>query len=601
MSSLFKRCTALLLCLSLHTFSYAEPEQLFVTAQRFPVDLNQTLSSVTVIDRDQINASAAPDLPSLLAQTPSLAISRAGGGGQQTSLFLRGTESDHFLLLIDGVRVASATSGAAALNLIPLEAIERIEIVRGPRSSLYGSEALGGVIQIITNNDSDNSSPHFSLEAGSNSTYNARAGYQWVNDSTRLGINFGITDSEGIDALVGSDLDKDGHENTSIALNLQHRFNDSLRLESSILRADGSQQYDDSFDASAKPENDFVQQAASVSLFYQVGENLELGITYAQGLDELDVSSNFPNFFNTTTDQVKLTAKFSQPTYTLLAGFDYRDEQLESQTLYQESSRDNQAFYINYLGNSGAHSYGASLRADDNQAFGSETTGALSYGYTFANQLQLALSVGTAYKAPSFNDLYFPDFAPFFFSNPNLTPEKSENFEVSLRSSDTAINWQISVFQNEIEDLISFTGLTSENIAEVKIQGIELSLNADVAGWNVSANASLMDHEDVQTGAALLRRPDATANLSASRQFGAWNPQVEISYSDSRSDLDFSTFPSSVISLDEIVLVNLGMNYEVNDRWSIYAKINNLFGEDYTTIQGFNQPGIESLVGIRFR
>lgn len=601
MSSLLKQCSALLLCFSILNTAYAETEQLFVTAQRFPVDVNQTLSSITVIDREQINASTANDLPSLLAQTPSFAISRAGGPGQQTSLFVRGTESDHFLLLIDGVRVATATSGAAALNLIPLESVERIEIVRGPRSSLYGSEALGGVIQIVTKNTGEKSTPHFSLEAGSNSTYNARAGYQWVNESTRFGINLGITDSEGIDALVGSDPDKDGHDNTSVSLNLDHRFSDALRLESSLLRAAGSQQFDDSFDATAKPENDFVQQAASIALFYQPTTELELGLTYAQGLDELDVDSNFSNFFNTTTDQLKLSAKYSQPGYTLLAGFDYRDEELESQTAYQESSRDNQAFYINYLGTTGSHSYGASLRADDNQAFGSETTGNISYAYTFANELQLSLSAGTAYKAPSFNDLYFPDFAPFFFSNPDLTPEKSENIELSLGSSTSSTNWKVSLFQNEIEDLISFTGLTSENIAEAKIQGLELSLSTELAGWNMMANASLLDHEDRQTGESLLRRPDTTINLSALRRYGLWSPQLEINYSDSRNDLDFSTFPSSIITLDEFVLVNLGLSYQVNDRWSVYAKVNNLFDEDYTTIQGFNQPGIESLIGIRFR
>ncbi len=601
MSSLFKQCSVLLLGFTTLNLAFAENEQLFVTAQRFPVDVNQTLSSITVIDREQINASTASDLPSLLAQTPSFSISRAGGPGQQTSLFVRGTESDHFLLLVDGVRVATATSGAAALNLIPLESIERVEIVRGPRSSLYGSEALGGVIQIVTKNTGQKSTPHISLEAGSNSTYNARAGYQWVNDTTRLGINLGMTDSEGIDALVGSDPDKDGHDNTSVSLNLDHRFSEALRLESTLLRASGNQQFDDSFDATAKPENDFVQQAASIALFYQPTTELEVGITYAQGLDELDVDSNFSNFFNTTTDQLKLSAKYSQPGYTLLAGFDYRDEELDSQTAYQESSRDNQAFYINYLGTVGPHSYGASLRADDNQAFGSETTGNVSYAYTFANELQLSLSAGTAYKAPSFNDLYFPDFAPFFFSNPDLTPEKSENVELSLGSGNSTANWKISIFQNEIEDLISFTGLTSENIAEVKIQGLELSLSTELAGWNIIANASLLDHEDRQTGESLLRRPDTTINLSASRQFGQWNPQLEINYSDSRTDLDFSTFPSSVITLDEFALVNLGLSYQVNDRWSVYAKVNNLFDEDYTTIQGFNQPGIESLIGIRFR
>lgn len=601
MSSLLKQCSALLLCSSILNSAFAETEQLFVTAQRFPVDINETLSSITVIDREQINASPAADLPSLLAQTPSFAISRAGGPGQQTSLFVRGTESDHFLLLIDGVRVATATSGAAALNLIPLESIERIEIVRGPRSSLYGSEALGGVIQIVTKNTSETSSPHFNLEAGSNNTWNARAGYQWVNDTTRLGINLGFTDSDGIDALVGSDPDRDGHDNTSVSINLDHQFSDALRLESSLLRASGNQEFDDSFDATAKPENDFVQQAASIALFFQPVNNLEFGITYAQGRDELDVDSNFSNFFDTTTDQFKLSAKYSQPGYTLLAGYDYRDEELESQTDYQESSRDNQAFYVNYLGTTGAHSYGASLRADDNQAFGNETTGNISYAYTFANELQLSLSVGTAYKAPSFNDLYFPDFPPFFFSNPNLSPEKSENVELSLRSSNALLSWQISVFHNEIEDLISFTGVTSENIAEAEIQGLELSLATELAGWNIAANASLLDHEDMQTDESLLRRPDTTINLTASRQFRQWHPQLEINYSDSRNDLDFSTFPSSIVSLDDFVLVNLGLSYQVNERWSVYAKVNNLFDEDYTTIQGFNQPGIESLIGVRFR
>ncbi len=578
----------------------AETEELFVTAQRFPVDINKTLSNITLIERAQIAASGAADLPSLLALTPSIAISRAGGPGQQTSVFLRGTESDHFLLIVDGVRIASATSGAAALNLIPLESIERIEIVRGPRSSLYGSEALGGVIHVFTT-AANKSGVSGNIEAGSNNTINARGSYYFQTDATQAGFTIGGTSSDGIDALVGSDTDDDGHENISINANIEHNFSDALRFTASIFHTSGDQEFDDSFDANAEPRNEFTQQAISAGLTFDVNNHWQLGITVAQGRDDLDVSSNFPNFFDTTVDQLMLTAQYQSASSTFIFGYDYRDEELDSQTDYQESSRDNNAFYFNYLNSIGAHQFGISLRNDDNEAFGSETTGNVAYGFRFANGLEANISAGTAYKAPSFNDLYFPDFPPFFFANPNLQPEESENIELSLSGPISNGRWQASIFQNEITDLISFTGTTSENIAEATIQGLELSASTVLANWHLQANASILDHEDDATGAQLLRRPERTVNLTTSRTFNALTLNAEASYSSSRTDIDFSTFPSSIVELDDIWLLNVGLGYAFNDRFSVYAKISNVTDEDYQTIFGFNSPGTEFLLGVRFK
>ena len=578
----------------------AETEELFVTAQRFPVDINKTLSNVTRIERDQIVASGATDLPSLLALTPSIAISRAGGPGQQTSLFLRGTESDHFLLMVDGVRLASAASGAAALNLIPLESIERIEIVRGPRSSLYGSEALGGVVQIFTS-AVNKTGASASLEAGSNNTVNARGAFQYQTDITQASLTIGGTTSDGIDAIVGSDPDDDGHENITITANINYKLNERIRLNGNIFHASGDQEFDDSFDPSVQPRNDFTQQTISAGLTFDASDHWQLGLTVAQGRDELDVSSNFPDFFDTTVDQLKLTARHQKGNRTLLLGYDYRDEELDSQTPYQESSRDNNAIYLNYVNALGAHQFGISLRSDDNQAFGTETTGNIAYSYQFANGLEASITAGTAYKAPSFNDLYFPDFPPFFFANPDLQPEESENVELSLSDQSGNSRWQASIFQNEITDLIAFTGVTSENIAEATIRGLEISASTILADWQIQANASFLDHEDDATGDPLLRRPDTTLNLNASRTFGAWRLNAEVSYNDSRNDVDFSSFPSSIVELDEIWLLNIGASYAITERFTIYGKITNVTDDDQQTIFGFNSPGTEGLIGIRFR
>jgi len=154
------------------------------------------------------------------------------------------------------------------------------------------------------------------------------------------------------------------------------------------------------------------------------------------------------------------------------------------------------------------------------------------------------VSAGTAYKAPSFNDLYFPDFPPFFFANPNLQPEESENYEIALSGSINNGRWQASVFQNEITDLITFTGVTSENIAEATIRGFELSATTEISGWQLHANASLLDHEDDATGDQLLRRPERTVNVTTSRSIGAWTFNGEASYNSSRTDLNFNSFPS---------------------------------------------------------
>ena len=584
-------CVAMLatLCLQAQAETRLHP---VITSSRVAQSADQTMTSVSVLTREDIAQSQAQSTAELLRERiPGLDFLTTGGSGHQVSTFLRGTSSDQFLLMIDGNIVGSATTGSAAIELIPLDNIERIEVVRGPRSSLYGSEAIGGVIQVFTRSDNKTTA---SVTTGSLHTAAASAATQFGNDTTTLNLAVNHYQSEGFDVTNDSETDTDGYTNDSINLRMQHALSQHTRVFANALYADGNTEFDnDTFDN----ESDSVQQN------YQLGADTDVNPAWnsrfeiGQSKDELLTQRNSRDFFTpglinneltlfvTKRDQAHWinTIQFGDTGQANL-GADYINDKVESTTVFSETQRSNRAVYALVQDKFDRHQLQLAARLDDNEAFGSHTTGSLAWAYDITASERLRLSQGTAFIAPSFNDLYFVD--PFFSGNPNLEPETSRTSEIAFTTSQSWGSWQLIAYRTLIKNLIvlnnSFTSV--ENAAQASITGFESDFDLRRDDWNLNFNLSVIDPEDKTTGLVLQGRAKQTLKLSAARSFGSYQLGTSVLAQGPR----FANASNS-IELPGYGIINLTAAKTIDRHWQLKARLENLLDKEYSTSIDFFQ------------
>ena len=580
-----------------------DPLTIVVTASRGAETADETLVPVTVITRQEIESSAAASVSEVLGRVPGIQISNNGGAGQVSSLFLRGTESDHTLVLIDGVKVGSATLGTTPFQDLPLNQVERIEVVRGPRSSLYGSEAIGGVIQIFTRRGGQGRQPNFSVSGGSNSTGDISLGLSGGTNDRWYSVNASSFTTDGFDACRGSleagcftiEPDNDGYDNTSISIRAGSQLNEVLNLEASILNADGEAEFDGAF----QNETETRTQVGHVKAELQATEIWQSSLLVGQAKDESDnfLNGAFASQFDTTRDQVSWQNDFLVNGGRFIAGVDYTDDEVESNSEFAVTSRDNTGVFASYNTSIEGHDISVSLRNDDNEQFGSETTGGIAYGKEVGRQIRVTLGYGTAFKAPTFNELYFPGFG-----NPDLIAETSSSIDIGLSGQTGNARWSVNLFKTEIEDLIGFdpTTFLPVNINEAEITGIELIGQLNAAGWVLGGNLTLQDPEDTgggpNNGNQLARRSKETLQLSIDRDFGAWSAGASLLYrGDSYDDI------ANLTEIDTFTVVDLRAEYMFHKNWLFGVAVKNVFDEDYETAAFYNQDGINALATLRYR
>lgn len=572
---------------SAQTAGDSAPEEIIVAANRLEQSLNTVLAATTVIDKEAIRQSQAQNLAGLLAGVPGMQFSPSGGQGAQTSLFVRGTESDHTLILVDGVQMTTNSGPAGRLEFIPLDQIERIEIVRGPRSSVYGSEAIGGVVNIITKpNVQENFSGSVKLMAGTEDSSNANIGLQGKVGNTALSLNASRFETGGIDNSDRGSPDDDGYENDSFSLSLSHQFSDMFSFSSTYSSFDAESDYDDGV-----VNTDSQQFSSSVSASFT--ERWSSSLNFEQFEEDNDDAGAF-GITNSSTENLRLSW---QNTYTFDAGnllsfgVDHQEQELRYATfgaLQTDTSRDNDGVYAVYIRESGSLDFTLSLRNDDNERFGNHSTGSIAIGRDFSESVRGWVSYGTAFKAPNLIDLYvdFPSF--FFFANPNLEPETAESVELSLQADALGATWQANVFRNDIDDLIatdaSFTTLA--NIQEARIDGMEATVSTTIAEWRFDAALTLLDHENLNTGVNLLRRPEQTLSLNIAREFGALDLAINVLAQNEHLDIDPLTFGGSTVG--GFGVVNLVAGYRLNDDFDLRLRIGNVLDKEYQIVDGFN-------------
>ncbi len=588
-------------------------DEVVVTATRTARTQDETLASVSVIDRRDIERLQPASLPELLRMGAGTALSNNGGVGKQTSLFLRGAESDHVLVLVDGMKIGSATSGGAALQDIPVEQIERIEIVRGPFSSLYGSEALGGVVQIFTRRPHGAFAPHASLSAGSFGTLRASAGVGGKLGDGWYAATAAHEHTDGIDALrdnpaspfddAGLDPDRDGYRNDSLSLQGGYRFSDAWDADIRVLRAEGRNEYDGSVVDLSK----IVQQVASARLGYAPTDALMLTLRAgrADDLSDNSLDGAYSSTFETHRSLGSLQADIAAGASSLFTlGFDWLRDEVDSNTPYDVGRRLSRGAFGQWQGEFGAHALQLGLRRDEDGQFGGKTTGSALWGWDFTDALRLTASYGTAYKAPTFNELYFPGFG-----NPNLGPENSRSAEIGLRGTHARAGWTLTAFETRIEDMIAYDpGLVDaahpfgqpDNIDGARIRGVEAGGHVELAGWKLQGGLIWLDPRDRSGGAnhdnVLVRRARRSARVDIDRSFGAFSIGAGVYAAGERYD-----DPANTVRMGGHALLDLRAGYAIDRDWSLQAGIANAGDRDYETAAFYRQPGRSYSLTLRYR
>ncbi|GJM12384.1 MAG: TonB-dependent receptor [Pseudohongiella sp.] len=562
-------------------------EEVIVAANRIEQPLSAVLAATTVIDKEAIRQASAQNLAGLLAGVPGMQFSPSGGQGAQTSLFMRGTESDHTLILVDGVQMTTNSGPAGRLEFIPLDQIERVEIVRGPRSSVYGSEAIGGVVNIITKpNVREDFSGSLKLMAGTEGSSSENIGLQGKIGNTSLSLNASHFETDGIDNSDRGSDDDDGYENDSFALSLAHQFGERVSFSSTYSSFDAESDYDDGV------VNTDSQQFSGI-LTAALSERWDSKLVFERfEEDNLDAGAFGVTNSNSENQKLSWQNSYSFDAGNLLSfGVDHQEQELRYSTfgaLQTDTSRDNDGVYAVYVRESGPLDLTLSLRNDDNERFGNHSTGSIAIGSDFSDSLRAWVSYGTAFKAPNLIDLYvdFPSF--FFFANPQLEPETAESLELSIQAEALGAAWQLNVFRNDIEDLIStdasFTSLA--NIQQARIDGVEATVSSNIIGWQVDAALTLLDHENRSTGSELLRRPEQTFSLNIAREFGAFDIAVNLLAQDEHLDIDPVNFGNSTVG--GFGVVNLVAGYRLNEDFDLRLRIGNVLDKEYQIVDGFN-------------
>jgi len=594
----------LLSTLLLPTFSAFAADQnlppVVVTATRAPQSVANVLADMRVIDDYTIANAGAMTLTELLQAHGGVEIAANGGPGQISSVFIRGSNANHVVVLVDGVRINSATAGLNAFENLPLAQIDHIEILRGPGSSLYGADAIGGVIQIFTKGAGQDRT-EASIGAGRWATREASAGIARHFGATRLSVQLGYRSSRPFSATNEANTfsfnpDDDPYRNSNLGLNLEHDWADGQTIAARLLTSRGTTHFD------SGPDSDDLNRQRLGSLALESRNRISADwrslLRFARGSDHSTSEGSFAGFFNTDQDQVTWQNDINTLGGQVVAGVDWRREKVDSDTLFTVTSRSFRAAFAGYSASIGQHLVEASLRYDDDSQFGSHSTGKLGYGYRLTPEWRVSGSVGTAFKAPSFNDLYFP--LSFGFSgNPDLRPERARNTEAALRYEAGAAQAGLTVFSNRVRDMIAIdpTFTTVINVNRARIRGLTLDGSLRQGIWQARAELTHQEAEDADTGLRLVRRAKQLGSASLNAADGPWRAGIEWVASGDR----FGTAANSDTSrMGGYALVNLTAGWALTPQWSLSARLNNVADKHYELVQGYNTPGRNLFVALAY-
>ncbi|KJY82554.1 hypothetical protein TW81_12755 [Vibrio galatheae] len=587
----------------LHAQETSADETMVVTASRFESKVSDSTAPISIVTKEEIAAIQAVSLADVLQRLPGVQIVTGGGYGKSTEIYVRGTSSRHQLFLINGIRIGSATLGSADISQIPLNGIERIEVIRGPRASVYGSDAIGGVINIITTSNVDQNSAQVGAGVGSHGFYQANVSGQIQFGEKGWGrVAVSTQANDGFSALpLPYEQDDDGFESNDVSLELGTQWGDYVTARVFGTLHDGNAEYDaGGFSAPTYTVWENSPNRRSESDNYNVAAKLD----YQRDrlASELSIAKNRDNSTNLDDDGYNSVFKTERVVinwfnhyqineqFKLGAGYEHQDEEVYTNgDAYTLDERSNDALYALLQYSADAWGLEGSARTDDSDAHGRENTWQVGAYYTFIPQLTWSVSTGTAFKAPTFNDLYYPEDSWGNVGNPDVKPEKSQHIESSLYGVIADVYWRATGYKTSIDDLISweFDSATfksmPENVNKAEIKGFELELDFFTGDVNHTLSYDFTDAKDTETGKYLVRRAKHNAKWNIAYLVEQWRFDLSTLYrGDSYNDSDNSK------RLDEYILLDAAIGYSVTDNLLVKGKVTNLTDESYINRLDYN-------------
>lgn len=561
-----------------------------VTATRTATRADALTADVVVIDAEAIARAGARSLSEVLVREAGLQMTANGGMGKQSGLFIRGTEARHVLLLVDGVRVGSSTSGQASFDNLPLEAIERIEVLKGPASSLYGSDAVGGVVQIFTKQGSKGFAPYASVGVGSHQHSQLAAGVRGGSDELRYALSVNRLRDGGFSAtnpkvaFGGHNADADPYDQDSLNASVRWKFATGWQMDASVLYAEGRNAYDGGptpFDVHA----DVQTRVLSWGLSRDWGNGHTTRVKLSRSDDR---STNFSSAtstsrFDTAQEQQSLLHQLPSPIGTVLLGLERLQESVSGTQAYLVNQRTTTAVFAGLQGQADAHRWQANLRRDHNSQFGDATTGLLSYGYQLTPQWRTFGAYGTSFKAPSFNTLYWD--SPSFKGNPTTQPERGHNRELGVAYSKGAYEVKLTRFDNRVRGFITIDPIVA-NTPKARMEGWNVAVEGEQGAWRWRTQLELLDARNVANGKKLPRRADAQLSAGLDHRVGAWTWGLNWLAVGERFDNATNT-----TRLPGFGTLDVHARYALNKDWALQLRLNNLADKVYETAAGYNQPG----------
>ena len=582
----------------------AQLPPVFVTAARTPQSLERLVADVTVVDADEIARSGAQTLTELLQRHAGIEIIMNGNPASTSGVFIRGANRNQTLLLIDGLRVSSASVGAPSLEAVPLDQVERIEILRGPASSLYGADAIGGVIQVFTRRPDD------SFRLGANAgygTYDTRTGAARITagfGALRFALSAGGRRSDGFnatneDATFFFNPDRDGYRSDDASAVATLTFAPGQELSFNALR--------NRLDAQIDTDPTFDDRTRTTLQTWQLQSRNRMGDRWTSRLsmgEGTDASVSIGGFgtaaFTTRQRQYAWQNDVDVPMGLVTLVAERREESVAQDAGFAVSERNTNSVTGVWQVQHDGHALQANLRHDRSDQFGGETTGAIAWGWRFAPEWRVTASYGTAFKPPSFNDLYFPGF-----SNPTLRPERARNVEAgvywSRRDGDRNVELRAVAWHNRVRDLIVFQcdadfNCLPQNVADATLEGVTLGATATWRSTTMRASIDLQSPKDDATGRLLPRRARQHGAMSLLQQLGPVQLGVEVVASSHRFD-----DAENLRRLAGYTLVNLTAEWALPRGVTLFARADNVFDRDYALAYGFATPGAQVFAGLRWQ
>lgn len=573
-------------------------EPVLVTATRTAQKASDVLSDNVVITSEEIQQSGQSSLVDLLQRKRGVEITRTGGPGTTASVFLRGSTAKQVVLLIDGVRTQSATTGEPTWSAIPLSEIDRIEIVYGPMGSIYGADAVGGVIQVFTKKGAGKPRVTASAGAGTYGTNEFSLGVSGSTDGDhriRYSLNTSKEKSEGFSSTrlggTGYHPDKDGYTKTSTSGQLGWELAKGHELGFNFMNTRNDGRYDvANFDAYRVSDVDVYALTSRNQITSHWTSQVQLSRTYDENMT---YASAIPGKIRTKIAQASWQNDFKIGSDLLQAIVERKTEHAVSGTIIN-AERSTDSLALAYQLARGVHIGSASVRYDDNSAYGSQVTGSVGYGYHLTSALRVSGSYGTSFRAPTFNDLYYSE-------GRQIRPEEGRNGEIGVYYDDGSTDFSLAYYRNRLTDMIIYRKCTgagsscSFNVNEALLTGLSTGVGQRFGNLRLFGTLDLQTPKDLTTNRLVERRARYHGSMGMSYAVERYTFGTDVTFSGHRFNNSANTQ-----YLGGYALWNLQATYSFAKDWQIFGRWNNALDKKYELATGYQTPGSNIFVGIRY-